>query len=96
MGEMRAALRLARTLAGDHEADEPAALLYALAVCRRAFPVHWRDLALALARIHAVRLGHLLHLGPEEVAPLFFGITEGLAGYEDISMWVAEHLRPSQ
>jgi hypothetical protein len=76
------------------EHDEPAALLFAFASFRRAFPGGWRFMAQSIAFSQAHELGFMLDAKPDDVDELLSAIMYGTADFEDVRAWVAEHLRP--
>ncbi len=90
---VRAALRMARDLAGA-ESDEPAALLFAFASYRRAFPGGWRFMAQSIAYSQTHELGLVLDAKPVDVDALLSSIMYGTADFEHVRAWVAGRLRP--
>ncbi len=90
---VRSAVRMARDLARG-ENDEPAALLFAFASFRRAFPGGWRFMAQSIAFSQAHELGLVFDAKPGDVDELLSAIMYGTADFEDVRAWVAERLRP--
>lgn len=89
-----AALDTARTLAADREEDEPAALLFAFASYRRAFPEAWRLMAGILAVGQARSSGYQLSATPADFDQLLSAVMHHEAGFVDVRAWVALRLRP--
>jgi hypothetical protein len=90
---VHAALEAARVLASN-ESEEPAALLFAFASYRRAFPGAWRFMALSIAVQQARSLGFELDASPAEYDTLLSAVLYRTFGYEDVRTWVSTHLRP--
>lgn len=88
-----AALDAARALASD-EHDEPAALLFAFATYRRAFPGGWRFMAATLAISQAHEAGFFIQTTPADMDGLLSAVMYGTADHEDVRAWVAARLRP--
>lgn len=86
-----AALDAARALSQD-EQDEPAALLFAFASYRRAFPGAWRFMAHAIAAQQARALGFELKARREDIDALFSSIMYRSTGFEEVRAWVAAHM----
>jgi hypothetical protein len=89
---VRAAVRAAHSLVRE-ENDEPAALLFAFATHRRAFPGGWRFMAQAIAYSQARDLGLSLHATPDDVDDLLSEVMYGTATFEDVRDWVALRLQ---
>lgn len=87
------ALALARGLA-EHEADEPAALFYAL-VC---FPLSlgdaWRTLPILIALNHATSLGYRVRATRVDLLPLYEPIRTNAMPFDDVRAWFARRLEP--
>lgn len=88
-----AALETARTLASE-ERDETAAMLFAFAAYRRAFPGGWRFMAAALAVSQAHDAGYFIETTHADMDALLSAVMYGTAGYGDVRAWVAARLRP--
>jgi hypothetical protein len=92
------ALTEAAALAAGHEAEEPAALLFALTRRPRALGHYkvWETFPLFLAERHAERLGVALQLDPGDVALeiLRLRVKRGDATFEEVRAWIAARLRP--
>ncbi|MBX3275906.1 MAG: hypothetical protein KF729_36950 [Sandaracinaceae bacterium] len=86
---------LARACAAGAEADEPAALFFALSREPEAFAGGWRRATEVFPSAHAHALGWTLDATPLEVANQRLAVYAGRAGFEDTRAWFAARLRPS-
>lgn len=92
---IRAALAMAAQLAGGREEDEPAALLFAFASYRRAFPGAWRFMAATIALTQVRAQGATVNASMDEVNALLLRVMYSEAGFEDVRAWLAQRIRPS-
>jgi len=90
---VRAALHAAREMAPE-ESDEPAALLFAFASYRRAFPGAWRFMAFAIAAQQARSLGYEIQATRIEYDALLSAIMYRTAAFDDVRAWVVAHVHP--
>jgi hypothetical protein len=81
-------------LANDREQDEPAAILYAFASHRRAFPEAWRLMAGVLAIGQARAIGCQLNVTREDLDKLLSAVMHHEASHENVRAWVAARLHP--
>jgi hypothetical protein len=88
------ALREARTLAGDREADEPAALFFALSRRPRTFGRAHGRMTLHLAVEHAkvLGLGFTVHVAVLELTRA--RIVREAIDFDELRAWFAQHLAP--
>ncbi len=87
---VQSVVELASRLASDREADEPAALFFALASVRRAFPFAWRLMARVTARTHATNAGLVLGARDEDLDGLCNDVLFRRAGYAEVRAWFAK------
>jgi hypothetical protein len=90
--DVRAALKLSLTLSRGRPDDEPAAILYAFAIVRQAFPGAWRAMALRLAKNQAAMTGKIL-LADDDTLALIAGVRSGDRSYEQVCLWMALRLK---
>lgn len=89
---MHAALAMATDLAAGVEEDAPAALLFAFASYRRAFPGAWRFMATSLALAQARRLGRTVVAPSGALEELLTRIMYREASFDDVRAWLEKHL----
>jgi hypothetical protein len=89
-----AALEAARGFAAGNEADEPAALFFAFATYRRAFPGALRFMTRSIAAGHARGLGFRLRATSAETDEWISGIMFRTVSFEDVKRYFAERLVP--
>lgn len=87
---VRAALDTARTLAAGHNALEPAALFFAFATYRRAFPGAGRRMAQLLARAHAHRQGVRIDADSLAFDALYSDVMHKRVGFDAVRIWFEE------
>lgn len=88
------ALREAGELAGGHEGDEPAALLFALTRRPRTFGKAHGRMTLHLTLEHAHALGFALTVDVAVLELTRARILRGAIGFDELRRWFAEHLSP--
>ncbi len=84
----------AAQLAGAVLADEPAAVFYALASKRRAFPFAWKLMARLTAGIQATTNGLALDALLEDLDALCVEVLYQRATWPDVRAWFAARQRP--
>ncbi len=82
----------AAELAGGSERDEPAALFYAFAGRRRAFPFAWKLMADILARRQAEVNGLRLLASRDEIGALCLEVLHRRVDYSRVRGWFRERL----
>lgn len=92
--DVRAALKLSLMLSRGRPDDEPASLLYAFAIVRRAFPGAWRAMALRLAKNQAAMVGKIVR-ADDDTPALIDGVRSGERSYEQVCLWMAFPLAPA-
>lgn len=84
----------ARALAGGALADEPAAMFYAFAAKRRAFPFAWKLMAELIARSQATANGLAVEATGDELAALAADVLYQRAAGPDVRAWFAARQHP--
>jgi len=82
------ALRLAASLVQD-TSTEPAAMFFAFAATRAAFPAAWRLMAGVLAVRQAQMLGYHLEVNREDLDALCLDVLHGRADFPGVVTWFA-------
>lgn len=88
------ALHEAESLAGSREADEPAALFFALSRRPRSFGKAHGRMTLHLAAEHARSLGFALTVHVAVLELMRARIVRRAIEFEELRIWFAEHLTP--
>jgi hypothetical protein len=91
---VRAALDAARVLAAGDPGSEPAAVLYAFASYRRAFPGAWKQMAVILAHGQATANGLRLNASGPELDALCADVMHQRVGFDRVRPWFALRLAP--
>ena len=86
----------AAELASERPADEPAAVFYALAAKRRAFPFAWKLMAGLVARAQATANGLAVDAQAEELDALCVEVFCHRAAWADVRAWFAARQHPAR
>jgi hypothetical protein len=89
---VRAACARATALAGSDPRQEPAAIFFAFASVRRAFPFAWKVMAHDVAHLQAQANGFYVDAPREELDALCVDILYQRADWEAVRAWFDAHL----
>ena len=76
--------------------DEPAAVFFAFARFRRAFPRAWRQMAALLSMSQARELGLRIHASAADYDELASAIMLDDAPFDDVRAWFESRLKPTR